>query len=181
MNLKLTPTERTYILETALAWLAAMGMLIYGLAKGMQFNGAAFSDKTIAELTGMQLMWAFYAYSKAFALVIGALEVAGGLLLLFPRTRILGGLLCTTVLANIILQDIFYGVHMGALKAALTYQLAILGIFYLRRAAIRQALRQITARLGSSPRGRRSWLLLILAFLLFAMLRTLEYAFTIAL
>lgn len=178
--LDLQPNERTYIVETALSWLVVMGMLIYGVAKFRQFDGAVDFNQPVSELTGMQLMWAFYGYSKPFALVIGALEVSGGLLLLFPRTRILGGLLCTTVLVNIILQDIFYGVHLGALKAAMVYQFAILGIFYIRRDSIFAALRLINTRLTPKSSRKRIWILLGLAFALFAVLRILEYYVTIA-
>ena len=42
-------------------------MFIYGGGKLIQFDGAAKIDKTVLELTGMELMWAFYGYSKSFA------------------------------------------------------------------------------------------------------------------
>lgn len=175
MKPKLTTSEHHYILETTFACLAAMGMLIYGAAKYLQFDGAAAIDTPVSELTGMQLMWAFYGYSKTFILIIGALEIAGGLLLLFPRTRILGGLICTTILVNIILQDIFYEVNTGALKAAIIYQSAIICIFIIRREAIMAALRIITTPFGFSPTGKRKWVLLFYALVLFTLLRWLEF------
>ncbi|MEL7222388.1 MAG: hypothetical protein AAGJ93_13785 [Bacteroidota bacterium] len=175
MRLKIATEEYEYILETTFAWLAAMGMLIYGVAKYVQFDGAAAVDTPVSELTGMQLMWAFYGYSKIFILIIGALEVTGGLLLLFPKTRILGGLICTTILTNIILQDIFYEVNSGALRAAMIYQGAIIGIFIIRREAIIAAIRIITIPLGFSPKGQRKWILLFYTLVLFTLLRWLEF------
>ena len=56
-------------------------MLIYGESKIIQVDGAAGLDKTVSELTGLELMWSFYSYSKAFALTIGFLEITGGILL----------------------------------------------------------------------------------------------------
>lgn len=54
----------------------------------------------------MQLMWAFYGYSYPFVITLGVLEV-------------LGGIFVSTILSNVILQDIYCGVNFGALKAAL--------------------------------------------------------------
>lgn len=82
-------------------------MFIYGFGKLFQFEGAAEIDKTVSELNGMQLMWAFYGYSKSFAITLGIFEVIGGLLILIKRTRIIGCLFTSTILINVILQDIF--------------------------------------------------------------------------
>ncbi len=70
----------------------------------------------------MELMWAFYGYSKPFCILIGGLEIIGGLLLLYTATRLLGAILLSCVLINVILQDIFYHVNQGALIAAIFYQ-----------------------------------------------------------
>lgn len=124
------------IFEWASAWVVATAMFIYGFAKPIQFSDPSTITTPVNELTGMQLMWAFYGYSAPFHILLGVLEVTGGVLLLIPRTRLLGALLLTAMLSNIIAQDIFYGVLEGALRAAIVYQLLTLGILWIHRAAL---------------------------------------------
>jgi len=35
----------------------------------------------------MELMWAFYGYSKSFAITIGVIEIIGGILILIKNTN----------------------------------------------------------------------------------------------
>ena len=101
--MNLNKKDKIEILENAISWVVVLAMLVYGGAKLGQFDGAANIDKTVSELTGMELMWAFYGYSKAFALTIGIFEIIGGILILIKRTRIIGCLFTSTILVNIIL------------------------------------------------------------------------------
>jgi heme/copper-type cytochrome/quinol oxidase subunit 2 len=57
----------------------------------------------------------------------------GAILLVIPKTRLIGGFLLTTILTNIILQDYFFKVLQGALANAIFYQLIILFVFYRHR------------------------------------------------
>jgi heme/copper-type cytochrome/quinol oxidase subunit 2 len=61
--------DKLEIFENAISWIIVLAMFIYGGAKIIQFDGAAEIDKTVSELTGMELMWAFYGYSKSFAIM----------------------------------------------------------------------------------------------------------------
>lgn len=125
-----------YVFELSVAITVAASMLLYGIGKPTQFSNSIILQKTVINLTGMELMWAFYGYSKAYAIIIGIFEIAGGVLLLINKTRIAGAIILTTILLNVILQDIFYGVNQGALKAAIIYQALLLIIFYLKRKVI---------------------------------------------
>ena len=82
----LTKTDKIEIFENAISWIVVMAMLIYGGGKLIQFDGAVEIDKTISEMTGMELMWAFYGYSKSFAITLGVFELIGVLLILIKRT-----------------------------------------------------------------------------------------------
>ena len=53
----LTKTDKIEIFENAISWIVVMAMLIYGGGKLIQFDGAVEIDKTISEMTGMELMW----------------------------------------------------------------------------------------------------------------------------
>lgn len=82
-NLKLTKKEIFLIIENALVWIVTFAMLVYGVAKVIQFKEASLIDKAVNEMTGMELMWAFYGYSQSYVLIIGFLEVLGGVLFFF--------------------------------------------------------------------------------------------------
>jgi len=179
MDLKLTKTDRVDIFENAICWIVVFGMLVYGAGKIVQFEGATNIDKRVGELTGMELMWAFYGYSKTFILIMGALEITGGLLMLFKKTRLLGCLLVTTILVNIILQDIFYGVHLGALKAAILYQSLTLIIFWLHRQKLFDCFKILIDFPSISQTKQRLFFKLFLAFIAFVIFRIAEYYVTI--
>ena len=131
--MKFDKKDKIEILENSISWIVVLAMFVYGGGKLIQFDGAIEIDKTVSELTGMELMWAFYGYSKSFAMTLGILEMIGGILILIKKTRIIGCVFTSTILVNIILQDIYFGVHLGALKAAVIYQILILIILWLNK------------------------------------------------
>lgn len=171
--------DKIEIFENAISWIVVFAMFIYGGAKGMQFSGAANIDKVVSEMTGMELMWAFYGYSKPFAITLGILEVTGGILILIKKTRIIGCLFTSTILVNIILQDIFYGVHVGALQVAILYQLLILVVLWLNREKLMQGIKILLDFKKMEQTRKKALVKLLIAFLLFIGLRILEYLVTI--
>src|SRR5882724_7532911 len=58
----------------------------------------------------MGLLWTFMGASKPYVMFSGLVEAAGGILLLFRRTALLGGLLSAAVLTNIVLMNFCYDV-----------------------------------------------------------------------
>ena len=74
--------DKIEILENSISWIVVLAMFIYGGAKLFQFEGATEINKTVSEMTGMELMWAFYGYSKSFALTLGVFEIIGGILII---------------------------------------------------------------------------------------------------
>ncbi|MCF1713279.1 DoxX family protein [Flavihumibacter sp. RY-1] len=172
-------TKNKYrILENACSYIVVFAMVTYGFGKTVQFNGATNIPKPVSELTGMQLMWAFYGYSKPFVYTIGVLEIIGGILLLLKRTRLIGCLLVSTILINIILQDIFYDVNMGALRAAIFYQAMILFIFYFNRIKIIATWNILTKKVDNQSNFKNNLLVLLLSGFSFILLRIAEYYLT---
>ncbi len=131
------------VVELAMVLVVSTAMLMYGAGKMIQFDHFSHITKPISELSGMELMWAFYAHSKPFAIVIGLLQISGALLFLWKRTRLIGGILLSTVLMNIILQDIFYDVNRGALWAAIIYQFMIVAVFFIHRLSVMKAIKEL--------------------------------------
>ena len=131
------------IVENAIALLVSFSMIIYGVAKIVQFKGSylASSNKVVSELTGQELMWVFYDYSYKFALLIGVLELIGAILILYKKTRIIGCLFTSFILCNIIIQDYIFGVI--ALKTAVFYQILILIIMWINRIYIKEVFKSL--------------------------------------
>lgn len=177
--MKLDRNDKIEIVENAMSWIVVFAMFVYGGAKIFQFDGASEVDKTVSQMTGMELMWAFYGYSKPYAIILGIFEIVGGTLILLKRTRIIGCLFISTILVNVILQDIYYGVHSGALKAAILYQLLILIILWLNKD---QLIQSIKALMNFNKQEQSKYKLIIklgIAFLCFVILRIAEYYITI--
>ncbi|MEQ8908595.1 MAG: hypothetical protein RIC95_05355 [Vicingaceae bacterium] len=177
-HLRLDKQERLEILENALSWIVVFAMLVYGGAKYLQFEGAAEVNTPLSSLTPMQLMWAFYGYSKPFAITLGVFEIIGGLLILIKKTRIIGCLFTSSILVNIILQDIFFSVNEGALRAAIIYQSLILIILYLNRKKLIQGIQTILLSSKSEPSKKRVFIKFAIAFLLFIVFRMMEFYLT---
>lgn len=148
------------MLELALRWHVSLSMFVYGFAKTVQFSPTAEVATPVNELTGQQLMWAFYGYSIGHAKFLGIVEMTGAVLLLFRRTTLLGCLVVTVVLVNVIAQDIVYGVLEGALRAAIIYQVFTLFIVLLNREQVVRIWKAFTTTRTAPATIRWYWLAL---------------------
>jgi uncharacterized membrane protein YphA (DoxX/SURF4 family) len=98
-------------IELTLRVFTALYMLRYGMVKlnGEQFAyGKDLYAKTINELSGMDLMWVFFSYSEPFSAIVGCLQIVGGVLLFFNKTKLIAVCILFPILLNILLMDIFY-------------------------------------------------------------------------
>lgn len=174
-----TKKDTLEIVENAISWVVVLAMFIYGIGKIIQFQEAVDMNKTFAEMTGMELMWAFYSYSKPFVITLGILEITGGVLVLIKKTRLIGCLYLTPILLTVILQDIFYGVHLGALKAAIIYQLLLIIILWIHKDKVLASIKKLLSFEKASQTKAKSFVKLLTAFGIFVLLRILEYYVTI--
>lgn len=176
--MKLSKQDYFYIAEMAFVFSVSLSMLLYGIGKPWQFSNPTITQKPVSALTGMELMWAFYGYTKVYPIIMGIFEITGALLLLFRPTRLIGALIITSILMNVILQDIFYGVNVGALNAAIVYQISVLIIFWLNRKPIVSIIRYYYSQFNAFPKSQNKWLVLILAALGTMLLKVLEFFLT---
>ena len=132
------------IIEISSVLVISSSMIMYGIGKMVQFPSTTDITKKVSELSGQELMWAFYGYSKAFTIILGILETLGGILLLFRKTRLLSIILLTTIIINVILQDIIYGINQGALFAAIIYQILILIILIINKERVLLIFKMLT-------------------------------------
>ena len=125
-----TEHERLHVwLRWAIRYFVLGTMVIYGAAKVMQFGEAPLSQmlQPIGSLTPMGVLWLFMGTSKGYTLFAGACEMIGGLLMLSPRTTTLGALVCTGVMSNVWLMNIFYDVPVKVLS----FHLLLMSLFLL--------------------------------------------------
>lgn len=165
-----------HLIELALRWHVAISMFVYGIAKTVQFDATAENDAPVNSLTGQQLMWAFYGYSIAYAKFLGVVEMAGAALLLFRRTTLLGCLLTSAVLVNVVVQDLVYDVNRGALLAAMLYQCLVVVVLFLNASRVREVFRALTAPVPAS--GVRWYVLVLGALAILALTLSVEYLLT---
>lgn len=166
--------------EISSVLVVSTAMMMYGIGKIVQFPATADITKKVFELSGQELMWAFYGYSKSFPVILGTLETLGGILLLFRRTRLLSTILLTTILVNVILQDIIFHVNQGALIAAIIYQILIFVILIINKEKVALIFKLFTETDKSKERKNLKTKLLNIVYiaLLFILLKGVEYYLT---
>jgi uncharacterized membrane protein YphA (DoxX/SURF4 family) len=92
----------------------AFTLFSYGFAKvfPLQFPYPALSRliEPFGDFSPMGALWSFMGSSPAYTMFAGAAEVAGGMLLLFPRTTLLGSLVSAATLLNVVVLNFCYDV-----------------------------------------------------------------------
>jgi hypothetical protein len=123
-----------------LRYICAFLLYMYGMSKLMhlQFSlGPKLANRTIGSLTGYELTWYYYGYSRTYACILGITQVLGATLLLFRKTTFLGAAMMMPVMANILLINIFILVNdYGPEIMATIIVLSLLTILWYDRARL---------------------------------------------
>lgn len=162
------------VLEWSFVLFTAFNMCIYGSAKYVQFGNISQYKRPLFSYDGMSLMWAFYGYSKSYSTILGLFEILGALLLLVPKTRIIGCIVLSSILINIIMQDYFYGVHRGAMANAVFYQLLVIGVLWFNREKVLLMIKN--AAIEFSIPGKKKIISILLILGLFVVLAVIQEA-----
>ncbi len=90
-------------------------LIFYGIAKlyvDGQFGQIELYhlDSTFGNKSPMGLLWTFMAYSREYTLFIGVIETLAGVLLLYKRSSLIGGLMGFAIMLNVFLLNMFYDV-----------------------------------------------------------------------
>jgi hypothetical protein len=106
-------------------------MFFYGTAKiipvQMWFPRLTRLLERFGDFSPMAVLWNSMGASPAYEAFTGCAEVAGGLLLILPRTTILGALICLADMLNVFLLNMFYDVNVKGIS----FHLILLAIFLL--------------------------------------------------
>ena len=110
-------------------WIGATICFLYGFAK---INGSQFTvldselARPLGEVSGFWLTWYYFGYSPVYSSFLALVEIVCGVLLIVPRTALLGAVLLLPVVTNIVLVDVFYGVDLGGTIAAVVLLVCVL-------------------------------------------------------
>lgn len=122
--------------QSTLCYFVAIDLCMFAWRKifHLQFYAPdGLLEKPISSLSGEMFTIAYFSHSYTFGVMIAAMQLAGSLLLLFRKARLLGVFILFPVVMNIILIDIFYDVEVGALIQAIVIQLGLLYLMYVER------------------------------------------------
>lgn len=104
-------------------------MLLYGFIKvfWLQMPELRIDRllKTYGQSSPMGLLWTFMGASKTYSVYAGLSEVIAGTLLIFRRTRTLGGLVTFGVMFNVFMLNVAYDVPVKLFSA----QLMLMGLY----------------------------------------------------
>ena len=122
-----------------LRYFSAFLLFTYGSSKllGRQFTlPPEIALRPVGSLTGYQLAWFYYSYSHVYAVILGMVQLAGGALLLFRKTALLGAALLLPVLTNILMINVFFHIAWGALCTSAFIFASLLAILWQHRQAL---------------------------------------------
>jgi len=113
-----------------LRYFLAANLVSYGLAKVfyLQFGNQSYLplQTNFGDISPMRLLWSFMAFSKAYTIFSGFLELIAGLFLLTRKTTLLGSLLGLGVMANVMMLNYCYDVPVKLLSTHMVFFLCIL-------------------------------------------------------
>ncbi len=129
------------LLRSYLRYVLAATMLGYGLAKlSVLFNqfpvpGVDRLSATYGDSSPMGLAWTFMGASRAYTLFSGAGEVLAALLLIWRRTTLLGVLVSSGVMLNIVMLNFCYDIPVKQYSVHLLVTGLFIGLPDFRRVA----------------------------------------------
>ena len=136
-----------------------MLLVFYGFGK---INGAQFlvPDAELArpmgEVSGFWLTWYYFGWSTPYKFLIAGTEIIGGLLLFWPRTALLGGVILLPVMLNVVAIDLLFGVDLSGTIPACLILWAVFEVVLPHWARLRAAVLEapsIPGRLPVAARG----------------------------
>ena len=170
-------------LRVYVRFVLAVAMIGYGTAKVFpsQFPAPTFDRlmQPYGDSSPMGLVWTFMGASVAYNVFTGLGELAGGLLLTFRRTTLLGALICMGVMANVVMLNFSYDVPVKLYSSHLLLMAVFLVAHDLRRLTNVLVLNRPAEPAEERPLFRRRWLhhgtkvlaVLCIGFLTFISLR----------
>jgi hypothetical protein len=112
-----------YWFRVYLSYYLFQAMILYAIEKiipvQMPYPNVERLLDPVGNQSGFWMVWNFIGISPAYAMFTGLSELLAALLVLSYRTRVLGSLLMTAVLANVVCLNLFYNIPVKLLCISL--------------------------------------------------------------
>lgn len=140
----------------------AFAMIVYGGVKAInsQFREPGLDRllQPFGEASPMRLLWTFMGASQAYTMFSGIAELAGGILLVFRRTTLLGALVAIGVMSNVVMLNFSYDVPVKLFSSHLLLAAVFLTLPDLSRIANFFVLNRPVEPSPIRPLFRKPWL-----------------------
>ncbi|RWY55571.1 hypothetical protein [Mucilaginibacter gilvus] len=143
-------TNYTAFWQNAVRYTIALDMIMFGGQKlcHLQFYvPLGMLDDPFTAIPNEMLMWAFMGRYHSMVNIIASLEILGGTLLLFRKTRLVGAFVLLPMLLNIMLLDLYY----LNLLVQVYVMLEVLAVIYLIMLEYRRLVEFFLVAKGNSP------------------------------
>jgi hypothetical protein len=143
-------TNYTAFWQNAVRYTLALDMIMFG---GQKFCHLQFYvplgmlDDPFTAIPNEMLMWAFMGRYHSMVDIIACIEILGGVLLLFRKTRLVGAFVLLPMLLNIMLLDMYY----LNLLVQVYVTLEVLAVIYLILLEYRRLVDFFLVAKGNSP------------------------------
>jgi uncharacterized membrane protein YphA (DoxX/SURF4 family) len=116
--------RQIYWLRVAIRMFLALVFLTYSIAKllGTQFiDSGPTLEKPVGELSGFELTWVYFGYSKLFSWFIAGGQLTAAILLLFDRTARLGATVLLPITTNIVIVNFAFNISSDTKVVSVIY------------------------------------------------------------
>jgi uncharacterized membrane protein YphA (DoxX/SURF4 family) len=150
-------------LRLLLRYMLALSMINYGIIKLIPTQMIAPPPlfvllQRLGDLPPMRLLWIFIGSSPAYETFTGCAELLGGVLLLVPRTTLLGALICLADMVNVVMLNFGYDVQVKLISMQFLAMAVILVAPDLRRLANLLLFNRAVEHAEVPPLFSRPWL-----------------------
>lgn len=118
----------------AIRYCIAFNIMAFGWKKfyGLQFIvPSEIAQMPMNQQTGEWLTWFYFGYSHTFGIIIATIQIIGGFMLLFRKTVLAGAIILFSLLLNLTLINVFYGMNAGALLQSVLLTIGVLFLLLL--------------------------------------------------
>lgn len=117
LTIKTETIQKTvYLIRLLCRYFIGVILLFYASGKILktQFNlSLSTNQEVIGNLSGFELTWYYYGYSRAYVIMIALVQILSALLLFFRRTERMGVILFFSFMVNIFMIDYFYDIDIA--------------------------------------------------------------------
>jgi len=123
MSSEKSKTKWIDLTKAIIAYVLALYFILYGLGKmlGFQLNGISQQQlhRPLGEVNQFFIAWYLFSSSQIFKILIGILQLISSVLLIVPKTRVVGALFFLPLITAIFIINLSFSIAAFPLSLAL--------------------------------------------------------------